>query len=213
MTYKVYGIGAVAVIALIVALAYNPTETFDLDTEQSFIISTYQQSAQWDWIKGQVENAEETTDIIVNSNDIITNTNDISSLEDRINKISSNVSNLNNKVTLLEQEPAPVVVVEAAVDEITDLYTTDNDSDREDRFAQGDIMYFYVVIDTTERYLYYEIVNDDTNATIKDKRITISPNIDHMVWAWAIPATQTLGDYYIEVDVGDTTEVINFDIR
>jgi len=213
MTYKVYGIGAVAVVALIVALAYNPAqENFDLDTEQNFIITTYQQSAQWEWIKGQVENAEESLNIKSNENDIIGNANDIKALEDRINKISSSVSTLNNKIIQLEVTPAPTSST-VADDEIVDFYTTDNDSDKEDRFDQGEIMYFYVVVDTEERYLYYEIINDDTNDTIKDKRLTVSPNVDNLVWAWSIPSNQTTGDYYIEIEVGDDKEKVNFDVR
>ena len=213
MTYKVYGIGAVAVVALIVALAYNPAqENFDLDTEQNFIITTYQQSAQWEWIKGQVENAEESINIKSNENDIIGNANDIKALEDRINKISSSVSTLNNKIIQLEVTPAPTSST-VADDEIVDFYTTDNDSDKEDRFDQGEIMYFYVVVDTEERYLYYEIINDDTNDTIKDKRLTVSPNVDNLVWAWSIPSNQTTGDYYIEIEVGDDKEKVNFDVR
>ena len=213
MVYKVYSIGAVAVIALIVALAYNPAqENFDLDTEQNFIITTYQQSAQWEWIKGQVENAEESLNIKSNENDIIGNANDIKALEDRINKISSSVSTLNNKIIQLEVTPAPTSST-VADDEIVDFYTTDNDSDKEDRFDQSEIMYFYVVVDTEERYLYYEIVNDDTNDTIKDKRLTISPNVDNLVWAWSIPSNQTTGDYYIEIEVGDDKEKVNFDVR
>ena len=213
MTYKVYGIGAVAVVALIVALAYNPAqENFDLDTEQNFIITTYQQSAQWEWIKGQVENAEESLNIKSNENDIIGNANDIKALEDRINKISSSVSTLNNKIIQLEVTPAPTSST-VADDEIVDFYTTDNDSDKEDRFDQSEIMYFYVVVDTEERYLYYEIVNDDTNDTIKDKRLTISPNVDNLVWAWSIPSNQTAGDYYVEIEVGDDSEKVNFDVR
>ena len=213
MAYKVYSIGAVAVIALIVALAYNPAqENFDLDTEQNFIITTYQQSAQWEWIKGQVENAEESINIKSNENDIIGNANDIKALEDRINKISSSVSTLNNKIIQLEVTPAPTSST-VADDEIVDFYTTDNDSDKEDRFDQGEIMYFYVVVDTEERYLYYEIINDDTNDTIKDKRLTVSPNVDNLVWAWSIPSNQTTGDYYIEIEVGDDKEKVNFDVR
>lgn len=213
MVYKVYSIGAVAVIALIVALAYNPAqENFDLDTEQNFIITTYQQSAQWEWIKGQVENAEESINIKSNENDIIGNTSDIKALEDRLNKISLSISTLNNKIIQLEVTPAPTSST-VADDEIVDFYTTDNDSDKEDRFDQSEIMYFYVVVDTEERYLYYEIVNDDTNDTIKDKRLTISPNVDNLVWAWSIPSNQTAGDYYVEIEVGDDSEKVNFDVR
>ncbi len=213
MAYKVYSIGAVAVIALIVALAYNPAqENFDLDTEQNFIITTYQQSAQWEWIKGQVENAEESINIKSNENDIIGNTSDIKALEDRLNKISLSISTLNNKIIQLEVTPAPTSST-VADDEIVDFYTTDNDSDKEDRFDQSEVMYFYVVVDTEERYLYYEIVNDDTNDTIKDKRLTISPNVDNLVWAWSIPSNQTAGDYYVEIEVGDDSEKVNFDVR
>jgi predicted RNase H-like nuclease (RuvC/YqgF family) len=217
MAYKVYGIGTVAVVALIVAIAYNPVqENFDLDTEQNFIITTYQQSAQWEWLKGQVENAEESIDIKSNENDIIGNTNDIKALEDRLNKTSLNVSTLNNKITQLE---AAKVASSSATsttvisDEITDFYTTDNDSNKEDRFDQSEIMYFYLVVDTDERYAYYEIINDDTNDVIKDKRLTISPNVDNLVWAWSIPSNQTAGDYYIEVEVGNDVEKRNFDVR
>ncbi len=159
-----------------------------------------------------MENAEESINIKSNENDIIGNTSDIKALEDRLNKISLSVSTLNNKIIQLEVTPAPTSST-VADDEIVDFYTTDNDSDKEDRFDQSEIMYFYVVVDTEERYLYYEIVNDDTNDTIKDKRLTISPNVDNLVWAWSIPSNQTAGDYYVEIEVGDDSEKVNFDVR
>ena len=199
MIYKVYSIGIVAVIALIVAVAYNPVqENFDLDkTNEQWL----KQSAQWEWIKGQVDNTEANT---------VTNANSIQALEDRINNISTNISALNNKITQLEVEP--VTTVEPVEDnQINDFYTTDNDSDREDRFDQGDIVYFYVVVDTDEKYLYYEIINDDTNDVIKDKRLAIGG--DNLVWAWSIPSDQTAGDYYIEIEVGNDKQKLNFDVR
>ena len=199
MTYKVYSVGIVAVVALIVAVAYNPVqENFDLDkTNEQWL----KQSAQWEWIKGQVDNAEAST---------VNNANSIQALEDRINNISTNVSALNNKITQLEVEP--VTTVEPVEDnQINDFYTTDNDSDREDRFDQGDIVYFYVVVDTDEKYLYYEIINDDTNDVIKDKRLAIGG--DNLVWAWQIPSDQTAGDYYIEIEVGNDKQKLNFDVR
>jgi predicted RND superfamily exporter protein len=207
MTYKVYGIGAVAVIALIVALAYNPTDTFDLDTEQGFIISTVYQSAQWEEIKKQVENAEETVNIITNSNEITENTNEISALEDRINAISKNVSDLNNRIT--QQE---VVVIPEDEGEIISLLVKDDDNDEEDTFDKGDTIYFHITLDTDESYLYYEIVNDDTNDEVKDKRLNIYDS-ESFTWVWEIPSNQTVGDYYIEVEVGDDTETVEFEIE
>ena len=207
MTYKVYGIGAVAVIALIVALAYNPAETFDLDTEQGFIISTINQSAQWEEIKKQVENAEETVNIITNSNEITENANEISALEDRINAISKNVSDLNNRIT--QQE---VVVIPEDEGEIISLLVKDDDNDEEDTFDKGDTIYFHIKIDTDESYLYYEIVNDDTNDEVKDKRLNIYDS-ESFTWVWEIPSNQTVGDYYIEVEVGDDTETVEFEIE
>jgi hypothetical protein len=201
MTYKVYSIGALAIIALIVAIVYNPVqENFDLDaTNEQWL----KQSAQWEWIKGQVDNTKANG---------ISNTDSIKALEDRINNISTNVSTLNNKVIQLSEDP---ITTEPIVEdnEIIDFFTTDNDSDREDRFDQGDIVYFYVVVDTDERYLYYEIINDDTNDVIKDKRLTISENVDNLVWAWSIPSNQTIGDYYIEIEVGQDKSKLNFDVR
>jgi hypothetical protein len=201
MTYKVYSIGALAIIALIVAIVYNPVQdNFDLDaTNEQWL----KQSAQWEWIKGQVDNTKANG---------ISNTDSIKALEDRINNISTNVSNLNNKVIQLEGDP---ITTEPIVEdnEIVDFFTTDNDSDREDRFDQGDIIYFYVVVDTDERYLYYEIINDDTNDVIKDKRLTISENVDNLVWAWSIPSDQTAGDYHIEIEVGQDKSKLNFDVR
>ena len=207
MTYKVYGIGAVAVIALIVALAYNPTDTFDLDTEQGFIISTVYQSAQWEEIKKQVENAEENVNIITNSNEITENANEISALEDRINAISKNVSDLNNRIT--QQE---VVVIPEDEGEILSLLVKDDDNDEEDTFDKGDTIYFHIKIDTDESYLYYEIVNDDTNDEVKDKRLNIYDS-ESFTWVWEIPSNQTVGDYYIEVEVGDDTETVEFEIE
>ena len=200
MIYKVYSVGIVAVIALIVAVAYNPVqENFDLDkTNEQWL----KQSAQWEWIKGQVDNAEAST---------VTNANSIQALEDRINNISTNISNLNNKITQLEIEPVTTVAPPVEDNQIVNFYTTDNDSDREDRFDQGDIVYFYVVVDTYERYLYYEIINDDTNDVIKDKRLAIGG--DNLVWAWQIPSDQTAGDYYIEIEVGNDKQKLNFDVR
>ena len=200
MIYKVYSVGIVAVIALIVAVAYNPVqENFDLDkTNEQWL----KQSAQWEWIKGQVDNAEAST---------VTNANSIQALEDRINNISTNISNLNNKITQLEIEPVTTVAPPVEDNQIVNFYTTDNDSDREDRFDQGDIVYFYVVVDTDEKYLYYEIINDDTNDVIKDKRLAIGG--DNLVWAWQIPSDQTAGDYYIEIEVGNDKQKLNFDVR
>jgi len=199
MIYKVYSIGIVAVIALIVAVAYNPVqENFDLDkTNEQWL----KQSAQWEWIKGQVDSTESHT---------VTNANSIQALEDRINNISTNISALNNKITQLEVEPV-TTVAPVEDNQINDFYTTDNDSDREDRFDQGDIVYFYVVVDTDEKYLYYEIINDDTNDVIKDKRLAIGG--DNLVWAWQIPSDQTAGDYYIEIEVGNDKQKLNFDVR
>jgi len=207
MTYKVYSIGAVAVIALIVALAYNPTETFDLDTEQGFIMSTVHQSTQWKGIEKQIESAEETVDIVSNSNEITENTNDILALEDRINAISKNVSDLNNRIT--QQE---VVVIPEDEGEILSLLVKDDDNDEEDTFDKGDTIYFHIALDTDESYLYYEIVNDDTNDEVKDKRLNIYDS-ESFTWVWEIPSNQTVGDYYIEVEVGDDTETVEFEIE
>tara|TARA_R100000963_G_C4632637_1_gene97357 strand:- start:353 stop:982 length:630 start_codon:yes stop_codon:yes gene_type:complete len=209
MTYKVYGIGAVAIIALIVAIAYNPVQVdkFDVDEQKGFILSTFTQSHAWDTIKEQVENAEESLDITTNSNDITENTNNISYLEDRINAISNNVNDLNNRITQNE-----VAVIPEDEGEIISLLVKDDDNDEEDTFDKGDTIYFHIIIDTDETYLYYEIVNDDTNDEVKDKRLNIYDS-NSFTWVWEIPSNQTVGDYYIEVEVGDDTETIEFEIE
>jgi len=212
MTYKVYAIGGLSIIALLVALAYNPVDFTEneikefageeLRNNDQYIISTYQTSAQWEWIKGQVSNAEE-------SEDIESLQNKLSALEKRINTQSSNINSLTNQVKLLDTKTT--VAATSTSDEIVEFYTSDGDR-AEDRFDQGDTVYFYATIDSNANTLYYEIVNDDTNDEVKDRRLEVRDNTQ-LAWAWTIPSTQADGDYYIEIDIGNANERVYFEIR
>jgi len=212
MTYKVYAIGGLSIIALLVALAYNPVDFTEneikefageeLRNNDQYIISTYQTSAQWEWIKGQVSNAEE-------SEDIESLQNKLSALEKRINTQSSNINSLTNQVKLLDTKTT--VAATSTSDEIVEFYTSDGDR-AEDRFDQGDTVYFYATIDSNANTLYYEIVNDDTNVEVKDRRLEVRDNTQ-LAWAWTIPSTQADGDYYIEIDIGNANERVYFEIR
>jgi len=212
MTYKVYAIGGLSIIALLVALAYNPVDFTEneikefageeLRNNDQYIISTYQTSAQWEWIKGQVSNAEE-------SEDIESLQNKLSALEKRINTQSSNINSLTNQVKLLDTKTT--VAATSTSDEIVEFYTSDGDR-AEDRFDQGDTVYFYATIDSNANTLYYEIVNDDTNDEVKDRRLEVRDNTV-LAWAWTIPSTQADGDYYIEIDIGNANERVYFEIR
>ena len=212
MTYKVYAIGGLSIIALLVALAYNPVDFTEneikefageeLRNNDQYIISTYQTSAQWEWIKGQVSNAEE-------SEDIESLQNKLSALEKRINTQSSNLNSLTNQVKLLDTKTT--VAATSTSDEIVEFYTSDGDR-AEDRFNQGDTVYFYATINSNANTLYYEIVNDDTNDEVKDRRLEVRDNTQ-LAWAWTIPSTQADGDYYIEIDIGNANERVYFEIR
>jgi len=212
MTYKVYAIGGLSIIALLVALAYNPVDFTEneikefageeLRNNDQYIISTYQTSAQWEWIKGQVSNAEE-------SEDIESLQNKLSALEKRINTQSSNINSLTNQVKLLDTKTT--VAATSTSNEIVEFYTSDGDR-AEDRFDQGDTVYFYATIDSNANTLYYEIVNDDTNVEVKDRRLEVRDNTV-LAWAWTIPSTQADGDYYIEIDIGNANERVYFEIR
>jgi len=212
MTYKVYAIGGLSIIALLVALAYNPVDFTEneikefageeLRNNDQYIISVYQTSAQWEWIKGQVSNAEE-------SEDIESLQNKLSALEKRINTQSSNINSLTNQVKLLDTKTT--VAATSTSDEIVEFYTSDGDR-AEDRFDQGDTVYFYATIDSNANTLYYEIINDDTNDEVKDRRLEVRDNTQ-LAWAWTIPSTQADGDYYIEIDIGNANERVYFEIR
>jgi len=212
MTYKVYAIGGLSIIALLVALAYNPVDFTEneikefageeLRNNDQYIISVYQTSAQWEWIKGQVSNAEE-------SEDIESLQNKLSALEKRINTQSSNINSLTNQVKLLDTKTT--VAATSTSNEIVSFYTSDGDR-AEDRFDQGDTVYFYATIDSNANTLYYEIINDDTNDEVKDRRLEVRDNTQ-LAWAWTIPSTQADGDYYIEIDIGNANERVYFEIR
>jgi hypothetical protein len=212
MTYKVYAIGGLSIIALLVALAYNPVDFTEneikefageeLRNNDQYIISVYQTSAQWEWIKGQVSNAEE-------SEDIESLQNKLSALEKRINTQSSNINSLTNQVKLLDTKTT--VAATSTSNEIVEFYTSDGDR-AEDRFDQGDTVYFYATIDSNANTLYYEIINDDTNDEVKDRRLEVRDNTQ-LAWAWTIPSTQADGDYYIEIDIGNANERVYFEIR
>jgi hypothetical protein len=207
MTYKIYAIGGLSIIAIILALGYNPqveVEDFNLEgiveseikNSDQYIITTYQNSEQWDWIKGQVTNAEETKEISV--------------LEKRIATQSQTIISLDNRIKLLETVPVTSTSSNNS-DEIVVFYTSDGERE-EDRFNQGEIVYFIATIDSNANYLYYEIWDDDRNDEIKDRRIEIRDNTQ-LAWAWSIPANQTIGDYYIEIDVGDDNKKVFFDVK
>jgi len=214
MTYKTYAIGGLSILAIILALAYNPIEQVDVPTydfgeivsdelknNDQYIISTYQNSKQWEWIKNQVTNADETKEIKSLEDKI-------KALEQRINTQSSTISSLDNKIKLLDTKK---VSTSYNSDEIEKFYTSDGNRE-EDRFSQGDTVYFYATIDSNANTLYYEIVNDDTNDDVKDRRIEVRDNTQ-LAWAWTIPSTQADGDYYIEIDLGNSNERVYFEIR
>jgi hypothetical protein len=203
---KIYAVGGLAIVAIIISLAYNPTSNMTIPTynfeeivsdelknNDQYIISTYQNSEQWEWIKKQVINAEESDKILA--------------LENRISTLGQQITLLDNKVKQTETS------TKSTTKDIKSLYTADNDGNPEDRFNQGDIVYFYLTPNTNEPYLYYSIVNDDTNNEVKDKRISISDGNSQKVWAWVIPNNQIDGDYYIEIDIGNSNKKVYFDIR
>ena len=212
MTYKVYAIGGLSIIALIVALAYNPvpdTEEFDFESivstqlelnNKQFVKDTITHSSEWNSLETQV--AEESKDISALKVNFV-------KLENRVNQQSQTIVSLDNRIKLLET--VPVVSTSSNSDEIITFYTSDGE-EAEDRFDQGEIVYFYATIDSDANYLYYEIWNDDTNDEIKDRRIEIRDNTV-LAWAWSIPTTQVEGDYYIEIDVGSDNQKIFFDVR
>lgn len=218
MTYKIYAIGGLSVIAIILALAYNPAEEVEipnydfeeivsdeLKNNDQYIITTYQNSKQWDWIKNQVISAEESDDIESIESDLTSLTKSVSN---KVITLENRINSLNAKISVLENQK---VQTSSNSDEITSFYTSDG-SDKEDRFNQGDTVYFYATIDTDANTLYYEIINDDTNDEVKDRRLNVRDN-NQLAWAWTIPSTQDDGDYYIEIDVGSANERIFFEIR
>lgn len=212
MTYKVYAIGGLSIIALIVALAYNPvpdTEEFDFKSivstqlelnNKQFVKDTITHSSEWNSLETQV--AEESKDISALKVNFV-------KLENRVNQQSQTIVSLDNRIKLLET--VPVVSTSSNSDEIITFYTSDGE-EAEDRFDQGEIVYFYATIDSDANYLYYEIWNDDTNDEIKDRRIEVRDNTV-LAWAWSIPTNQTTGDYYIEIDVGSDNQKIFFDVK
>jgi hypothetical protein len=212
MTYKVYAIGGLSIIALLVALTYNPvpdTEEFDFKSivstqlelnNQQFVKDTITHSSEWDSLETQV--AEESKDISALKVNFV-------KLENRVNQQSQTIVSLDNRIKLLET--VPVVSTSSNSDEIITFYTSDGE-EAEDRFDQGEIVYFYATIDSDANYLYYEIWNDDTNDEIKDRRIEVRDNTV-LAWAWSIPTNQTTGDYYIEIDVGSDNQKIFFDVK
>ncbi len=212
MTYKVYAIGGLSIIALLVALTYNPvpdTEEFDFKSivstqlelnNQQFVKDTITHSSEWDSLETQV--AEESKDISALKVNFV-------KLENRVNQQSQTIVSLDNRIKLLET--VPVVSTSSNSDEIITFYTSDGE-EAEDRFDQGEIVYFYATIDSDANYLYYEIWNDDTNDEIKDRRIEVRDNTV-LAWAWSIPTTQVAGDYYIEIDVGSDNQKLFFDVK
>ncbi len=212
MTYKVYAIGGLSIIALLVALTYNPvpdTEEFDFKSivstqlelnNKQFVKDTITHSSEWSSLETQV--AEESKDISALKVNFV-------KLENRVNQQSQTIVSLDNRIKLLET--VPVVSTSSNSDEIITFYTSDGE-EAEDRFDQGEIVYFYATIDSDANYLYYEIWNDDTNDEIKDRRIEVRDNTV-LAWAWSIPTNQTTGDYYIEIDVGSDNQKIFFDVK
>jgi hypothetical protein len=212
MTYKVYAIGGLSIIALLVALTYNPvpdTEEFDFKSivstqlelnNKQFVKDTITHSSEWSSLETQV--AEESKDISALKVNFV-------KLENRVNQQSQTIVSLDNRIKLLET--VPVVSTSSNSDEIITFYTSDGE-EAEDRFDQGEIVYFYATIDSDANYLYYEIWNDDTNDEIKDRRIEVRDNTV-LAWAWSIPTTQVAGDYYIEIDVGSDNQKLFFDVK
>jgi hypothetical protein len=215
MTYKVYAIGGLSIIALIVALAYNPvpdTEEFDFKSivstqlelnNKQFVKDTITKSSEWNSLETKINNADESKDISELKVNLV-------KLENRVNQQSQTIVSLDNRIKLLETDPVTSTSSNNG-DEIIEFYTSDGERE-EDRFDQGEIVYFIATIDSNANYLYYEIWNDDDNDEIKDRRIEVRDNT-YLAWAWSIPANQTTGDYYIEIDVGDDNKKVFFDVK
>jgi len=215
MTYKVYAIGGLSIIALVVALAYNPvpdTEEYDfksivstqleLNNEQ-FVKDTITKSSEWNSLETKIRNADESKDVSsLDDRQVV--------LENRVNQQSTTIVSLDKRIKLLETKQV-TTTNSGNGDEIITFYFSDGERE-EDRFNQGDIVYFYATIDSNANYLYYEIWDDDRNVEIKDRRIEVRDNTV-LAWAWSIPTTQATGDYYIEIDLGDDNQKIFFDVK
>lgn len=215
MTYKVYAIGGLSIIALVVALAYNPvpdTEEYDfksivstqleLNNEQ-FVKDTIIKSSEWNSLETKIRNADESKDV-----SSLDDRQEV--LENRINQQSTTIVSLDKRIKLLETKQV-TTTNSGNGDEIITFYLSDGERE-EDRFNQGDIVYFYATVDSNANYLYYEIWDDDRNVEIKDRRIEVRDNTV-LAWAWSIPTTQATGDYYIEIDLGDDNQKIFFDVK
>ena len=215
MTYKVYAIGGLSIIALVVALAYNPvpdTEEYDfksivstqleLNNEQ-FVKDTITKSSEWNSLETKIRNADESKDV-----SSLDDRQEV--LENRINQQSTTIVSLDKRIKLLETKQV-TTTNSGNGDEIITFYLSDGERE-EDRFNQGDIVYFYATVDSNANYLYYEIWDDDRNVEIKDRRIEVRDNTT-LAWAWSIPTTQATGDYYIEIDLGDDNQKIFFDVK
>jgi len=202
MTYKVYAIGGLSIIALIVALAYNPVpDTNEFDFES---VSTELELSNQQFVNSlKTQNAEESKDISELKVNFV-------KLENRVNQQSQTIVSLDNRIKLLETDPV-ISTSSNNSDEIIEFYTSDGERE-EDRFDQGEIVYFIATIDSNANYLYYEIWNDDDNDEVKDRRIEVRDNT-YLAWAWSIPTNQTTGDYYIEIDVGDDNKKVFFDVK
>tara|TARA_R110002167_G_scaffold14821_1_gene59707 strand:- start:415 stop:1068 length:654 start_codon:yes stop_codon:yes gene_type:complete len=217
MTYKVYAIGGLSIIALIVALAYNPVPSIqeteydfkniistqlELNNKQ-FIKDTITKSSEWNSLETKIKNADESKDVssLDDSQEV---------LENRVNQQSKTIVSLDKRIKLLETKQV-TSTNSGNGDEIVTFYLSDGERE-EDRFNQGDIVYFYATVDSNANYLYYEIWDDDRNVEIKDRRIEVRDNTV-LAWAWSIPTTQATGDYYIEIDLGDDNQKIFFDVK
>ncbi len=200
--YLLYGMVAVALLFSGIAMYQVHSVEADGDFEKivseniddSQIISIYQNSEQWDWIKDQVTNAEETEDIVL--------------LSKRVDMLSKEIDVLEAKLDRVDNPPSS-----SMKNEVVSLYTSDNDGNKEDRFRQGEIAYFYVTVDTKETNLDYAIVNGDTDDKVKSKRLSIPASGSQLVWAWVIPENQTIGEYYLEVEVGNTIKKVEFIVK
>ena len=217
MTYKVYAIGGLSIIALIVALAYNPVPSIqeteydfkniistqlELNNKQ-FIKDTITKSSEWNSLETKIRNADESKDVSsLDDRQVV--------LENRVNQQSTTIVSLDKRIKLLETKQV-TTTNSGNGDEIITFYLSDGERE-EDRFNQGDIVYFYATVDSNANYLYYEIWDDDRNVEIKDRRIEVRDNTV-LAWAWSIPATQATGDYYIEIDLGDDNQKIFFDVK
>ena len=216
MTYKVYAIGGLSIIALIVALAYNPVPSIqeteydfkniistqlELNNKQ-FIKDTITKSSEWNSLETKIKNADESKDVssLNDSQEV---------LENRVNQQSKTIVSLDNRIKQLETKQVTSTSSNNG-DEIVTFYLSDGERE-EDRFNQGDIVYFYATVNSNANYLYYEIWDDDRNVEIKDRRIEVRDNTV-LAWAWSIPTTQATGDYYIEIDLGDDNQKIFFDV-